>query len=50
MSVEHGQPPVDNGLQTTADQLAEMKAYGRQRLSLAERAATTKPDKLDQSA
>ena len=32
MSEEHGQPVVDNGSQTTADQLAEMKAYGRQRL------------------
>ncbi len=32
MSVEHGQLLVDNGSQTTADQLAEMKAYGRQRL------------------
>lgn len=32
MSVEHGHPVVDDGSQTTADQLAEMKAYGRQRL------------------
>ena len=32
MSAEHGRPVVDNGSQTTADQLAEMKAYGRQRL------------------
>jgi STE24 endopeptidase len=32
MSVEHGYPVVDDESQTTADRLAEMKAYGRQRL------------------